>query len=229
MKTMLSMPRTISSAVSVTKRDPGLRVGDPVHRVPHGTRNPPAPRAGRARSGAALSFQRLDLEARRPRRGRRSPSARRVSGRRAPRGRRAAPSRARARRGGRTPCAVSPSAALRGVEADQPLERLAACGAPAPSPRGGRSGRRPSVTPPPTITKYCGTARPPSLRTLPWKPMPAMWCWPQPFGQPLILMSRSAAAATSSGRAAQVLAAAAAPRPRDCVTASGTPRRPGSS
>ena len=34
MKTMLSMPRTISSAVSVSERDPGLGVADPVeHRV----------------------------------------------------------------------------------------------------------------------------------------------------------------------------------------------------
>ena len=30
------------------------------------------------------------------------------------------------------------------------------------------------LTPPPTITKYCGTARPSTLRTLPWKPSVAM-------------------------------------------------------
>ena len=31
-----------------------------------------------------------------------------------------------------------------------------------------------SVMPPPTSTKYCGTALPPTLRTLPWKPSEPM-------------------------------------------------------
>ena len=64
---------------------------------------------------------------------------------------------------------------------------------------------RPSVTPPPTMTKYCGTARPSSLRTLPWKPRPAMWCWPQPFGQPLILMLEVGGALGQSGPGRDVL------------------------
>src|SRR5688572_31276122 len=29
----------------------------------------------------------------------------------------------------------------------------------------------------------------PSRRMLPWNPIAATWCWPQPLGQPLILMS----------------------------------------
>ena len=33
-----------------------------------------------------------------------------------------------------------------------------------------------SVLPPPTMTKYCGTARPSTLRTDPWKPSDPMWC-----------------------------------------------------
>jgi hypothetical protein len=45
-----------------------------------------------------------------------------------------------------------------------------------------------SSMPPPSMTKYWGMTRSPSRRTLPWKPMPAMWCWPQPLGQPLILI-----------------------------------------
>ena len=56
-----------------------------------------------------------------------------------------------------------------------------------------------SVVPPPTMTKYCGTARDPRRRTLPWKPIVAMWCWPQPLGHPLILMRAPSAAAMRSG------------------------------
>ena len=55
------------------------------------------------------------------------------------------------------------------------------------------------------MTKYCGTARDPSRRTLPWKPMVAMWCRPQPFGQPLILMRAPSAAAIEIRTRAQVL------------------------
>ena len=32
-----------------------------------------------------------------------------------------------------------------------------------------------------------------------------MWCWPQPFGQPLILMSSPGTAATRSGRSLQAI------------------------
>src|SRR3977135_3047050 len=39
-----------------------------------------------------------------------------------------------------------------------------------------------SSAPPPTMTKYCGTARDPSRRTLPWHPMVAVWGRPPPVG-----------------------------------------------
>ena len=76
------------------------------------------------------------------------------------------------------------------VEADQPLERLAAA-ARGHLRREPPEVGRPSVDAAAHHHEVLRHARPPSLRTLPWKPMPAMWCWPQPFGQPLILMSRS--------------------------------------
>ncbi len=62
-----------------------------------------------------------------------------------------------------------------------------------------------SVVPPPTITKYCGTARPPTRRTLPWNPIVATWCWPQPFGQPLILMRARIRGGDEIGTRAQVV------------------------
>ena len=61
---------------------------------------------------------------------------------------------------------------------------------------------------------------------LPWKPRPAMWCWPQPFGQPLILMWRSGASAATSGCRARC-SPSSAPRPRDCVTARRHDSAPG--
>ena len=53
-----------------------------------------------------------------------------------------------------------------------------------------------------------------------------MWCWPQPFGQPLILMWRFGASAAISRVVAQVLAEER-PRPRDCVTARRHDSAPG--
>ena len=60
--------------------------------------------------------------------------------------------------------------ALGAIQLHEPLQRIerAAC----------RNRRhvtadvvRPPCRPPPTMTKYCGTGLPPTLRTLPWKPM----------------------------------------------------------
>ena len=63
-------------------------------------------------------------------------------------------------------------------------------------------------------------ALPPTLRTLPWNPIDEMWCWPQPFGQPLILMVPFPRG-TIATRSERVLrySVSARPSPRDCVTA----------
>ena len=81
---------------------------------------------------------------------------------------------------------------------------LRGCAARAPSLPCGAKLAPAVVVPPPTITKYCGTALPPMRRTLPWKPIVAMWCCPQPFGQPLILIWAPSACATRSGRSRSV-------------------------
>ena len=87
----------------------------------------------------------------------------------------------------------------------KPLDDLRASAAPEPWRPAGRRCRRAPCTPPPTITKYCGTARPSTRRTLPWNPSVAMWCWPQPFGQPLILMRAPSAGGNQIGPRAQMV------------------------
>ena len=72
-------------------------------------------------------------------------------------------------------------------------------GSDAAEARGARRRRRRRAS-----RSTAGTARSPTLRMLPWKPRPATWCWPQPFGQPLILMRSSGASAATSGCCAQV-------------------------
>jgi hypothetical protein len=69
-----------------------------------------------------------------------------------------------------------------------------------------------------------GTAREPSRRTLPWEPIVAMWCRPQPFGQPLIWMRR---VGRDQIRARAQGSSSRRPRPRDCVTARRQVSAPG--
>ena len=156
MKTMLSMPRTISSAVSVRNaiQDCGSDTTpcscslSPAGRVaagPHGTREPRVrARSGVARgSGAALALERLDLELR-PRPGRWKSVGRRVLRReRLEVGQqRLHPRELHAAEEGRGRLARRVPRSCRGRPAARAPRR---CGAPAPSRRCGRSGAWPSV------------------------------------------------------------------------------------
>ena len=53
-----------------------------------------------------------------------------------------------------------------------------------------------------------------------------MWCWPQPLGQPLILMWRFGASAATSGLSRRC-SPSSEPSPRDCVTARRHDSAPG--
>ena len=137
------------------------------------------------------------------------------------------PSPERRRRAGRRRAAASPGAPLlrrRGRSAARPPR---GCGAPGSWPRGGRSGRRPSSTPPPTITKYCGTRLAADL---------AHAALEAEAGDVVLAAAVRAAAdldvevgaasATRSGRAAR-WSASKRPSPRDWVTASRQASAPG--
>ncbi len=92
-----------------------------------------------------------------------------------------------------------PGRLLAAVEVDQPFDRLRECGAPGSSPPSARSSRRPSSCLRPPSRNTAAPHVPPMRRTLPWKPIVAMWCWPQPFGQPLILICAPSASAIEIG------------------------------
>ena len=101
--------------------------------------------------------------------------------------------------------ADSPSLPLALVEGDQPLERLGH--AARRDLRGGLREARARFASCRRRPSRSTAARPrrPRRRTLPWKPIVAMWCWPQPFGQPLILMRAPSAAAIEIGPRPQVI------------------------
>ena len=152
----------------------------------------------------ALAVHHLRRELGRLGRGRRSrPAPRRRAA--ASRDRPAAPSPRRARSAPKNAAADLAGAAARARTARSAARPPPESAAPESSPRAARTSRRdrarrrrPSRN---TAARRASRAR----RTLPWKPIVAMWCRPQPFGQPLILMRAPSAAAIEIGPRAQMI------------------------